>query len=232
LISYPKRVTMICAAPQFRVNVTFTPIGGANVTFTRNGTRGAGRGRLDAVTESEPLRDEFEMALVAEATKKSGLIWLRIDDSAYAHAAWHVWLDGAAYVVCGGAEQPLRGIEAAQRVLVTVPSKDKGGRLVTWVARPHVVEADSPLWTAAAAALHAKRLNARDGEEQPARWARESRIVRLEPTGDVLERPGVMPTRSQAAPPRPTKATTSGPLPFVIGRATGRGRRRPPRFPR
>jgi hypothetical protein len=178
------------------------------------------------VTESEPQRDEFEMALVAEATKKSGLVWLRIGESAYAHAAWHVWLDDAAYVVCGGAEQPLAGLDTAERVLVTVRSKDKGGRLVTWVARPYVVEAGSPRWAVAAPALHGKRLNAPDGEEQPARWASESRIVRLEPTGEVLERPGVMPTSSQAAPPRPTRATTRGPLPFVIGRATGRRRRR------
>jgi len=180
------------------------------------------------VTDSEPLRDAFETALVEEATKKSGLIWVWIGESAYAHAAWHVWLDGAAYVVTGGAEQPLPGLETATRVVVTVPSKDKGGRLVTWVARPHVLEPGSEQWAAAAPALHAKRLNARDGEEQPARWARESLIVRLEPTGEVLERPGSMPTRSQAAPPPPTRATTRGPLPFVIGRATGRKRRRPP----
>jgi hypothetical protein len=179
-------------------------------------------------TESEPLRDEFEMALVAEATKKAGLVWLQIGSSPYARAAWHVWLDGAAYVVYGGAEQPLPGLESADRVVVTVPSKDKGGRLVTWVARPHLVEPGSAQWDTAAPALHAKRLNAPDGEQQPARWARESRIVRLEPTGEVLERPGAMPTRSQAAPPRPSRATTLGPLPFVIGRATGRRRRRRP----
>jgi hypothetical protein len=181
------------------------------------------------VTEGEPLRD-FEMALVAEAARKSGVIWVAVGGSTTnARAAWHVWLDGAAYVVTGGAEQQLPGLESAADVLVTVPSKDKGGRLVTWVARPSVVEPGTDEWAAAVPALHAKRLNAPDGENQPARWAAESRVVRLEPTGEVLERPGAMPTRSEAAPPRPTRATTRGPLPFVIGRATGRGRRRPAR---
>jgi hypothetical protein len=183
------------------------------------------------VTDSEPLRDDFEMALVEEATKKSGLIWVRVNETGDARPAWHVWLDGAAYVVCGGAEQSLPDLETAAQAVVTVPSKDKGGRLVTWVARPYVIEPGSERWAAAAPALQAKRLNARDGEQQPARWARESRIVRLEPTGEVLERPGTMPSGSQAAPPRPTRATTRGPLPFVIGRATGRKRRRPPSPP-
>jgi hypothetical protein len=189
-----------------------------------------GHGRLSAVTQGEPLRDEFEMALVGEATKKSGVIWVRPLEQApaAATAAWHVWLDGAAYVVTGGIEQRLPGIDTASAVAVSVPSKDKGGRLVTWVARPSLVEPGSAQWDAVVPALHAKRLNAPDGEQQPARWARESRVIRLEPTGEVLERPGAMTTRSQAAPPRPTRATTRGPLPFVIGRATGR-RRRPSR---
>jgi hypothetical protein len=181
------------------------------------------------MTDGEPLRDDFEMALVEEAAKKSGVIWVRPLDAApsSAQAAWHAWLDGAAYVVTGGAEQRLPAIDTATEVVVTVPSKDKGGRLVTWVARPSLVEPGSAQWDAAVPVLHAKRLNAPDGEAQPARWARESRVIRLEPTGEVLERPGAMPTRSQAAPPRPTRAITRGRLPFVIGRATGRRRRRP-----
>jgi len=181
------------------------------------------------VTDGEPLRDEYEMALVEEATKKSGVIWVRPASAppSSARAAWHVWVEGAAYVVTGGHEQRIPGIDSATEVVVTVPSKDKGGRLVTWMARPSLVEPGSAQWAVAVPALHANRLNAPDGEEQPARWARESQVIRLEPTGEVLERPGAMPTRSQAAPPRPTRATTRGPLPFVIGRATGRKRRRP-----
>jgi len=32
--------------------------------------------------------------------------------------------------------------------------------------------------------LHAQRLNAPDGQEQPARWARESRVLTLLPDGE------------------------------------------------
>jgi hypothetical protein len=171
----------------------------------------------------EQGRDDLQSAVVAEATKKSTMLWVTIG-SAPPRAVWHVWADGAAYVVTGGAEQPLPGIDGAEQVLVTVRSKDKGARLVTWVARAQHLEPGTDAWDAAAGELHPKRLNAPDGEAQPQRWARESRITRLEPTGEVLERPGAMPTRSGAAPPRPTRATTRGPLPFVIGKGTRRKR--------
>jgi hypothetical protein len=126
-------------------------------------------------------------------------------------------------VVGGGIEQPLPDLAGALEVVVTVTSKDKGDRLVSWVARPRRLEPDTPEWQSAAAVLHAKRLNPPDGERQPQRWAEESQIWRLEPTGTVVEQPGAMPDTSGAAEPRPTAATTRGPLPFVLGR---RARRR------
>ena len=49
--------------------------------------------------------------------------------------------------------------------------------------------------------LHAKRLNPPDGEAQPARWARESRVARIEPTGQLVEAPGHLSHRSHAAEP-------------------------------
>jgi hypothetical protein len=85
---------------------------------------------------------------------------------------------------------------------------------------------DGDEWATVVSMLHGKRLNATDGEQQPKRWRRESRIYRLEPTGLVTERPGTMPTGSQAAVPVESPATTRGPLPFVIGKATRRDRRR------
>ena len=164
-----------------------------------------------------------DLSVIEDVTKKSGLIWLTIDDHPHPQAVWHVWLDGAVYVVYGGSEQPLPGIGAARRVLVTTRTKGTGVRALTWVATPQVLDPGTPEWAKAVPALHAKRLNAPDGEHQPARWAWESRIVRLTPTGEIVERPGAMPSGSGAAPPRPTPATTRGALPFVIGRGTGRG---------
>lgn len=162
------------------------------------------------------------MALVAEGGKKAGLLWVAADEGARAWPAWHVWADGAALLVCDGLEQPQPELVHGARVRVTLPSKDTRGRLVTFTATANVLRPDTEEWQQAAIALHAQRLNPPDGEAQPARWARESRVVRLVPTGEVLEAPGRMPTASGAAEPLPTPATTRDPLPFVLGRATGR----------
>ena len=167
---------------------------------------------------TEPFADAYAAALVAEACRKSALVWLRPEGDERAYPAWHVWRDGAAYVVHEGYEQPLPWLAEAERVVVLVRSKDKGGRLVGWVARPQPVEPGTPDWDAAVPDLHAARLNPPDGEEQPLRWARESRVTRLAPTGELVEQPGDMPTGSLAAPPAPTSATTLGRLPFVLGR--------------
>jgi hypothetical protein len=164
-------------------------------------------------------------ALVEEATRKSGLIWIGVADER-PRPAWHIWHEGGAYLVVGGREQQLPGVDAVQTVSVMVRSKDKGGRLVTWTAKPRQVVPDGDEWATVVSMLHGKRLNATDGDQQPQRWRRESRIYRLEPTGLVTERPGAMPTGSQAAVPVESPATTRGPLPFVIGKATRRDRRR------
>lgn len=174
---------------------------------------------------TEPVAAEG-MALVAEACKKSGLLWLDLPGSAQPRPAWHVWAAGAAFVVCGGQEQPLPGLETAEVVAVTVRSKDKGGRLVTWLASCRILAPGSPDWEAAVAELAGKRLNAPDAADQLARWARESAVLRLSPTGELVERPGSMPTDSGAATPVATPAVTTGPLPFVLGRGWRLRRRR------
>lgn len=161
-------------------------------------------------------------ALVAEATKKTGLIWVTVGDRR-PHPVWHVWHEGAAYVITGAAEQPLPGIAGEGRVTVTVSSKETGGRVVSWLADVALPAADTEEWQRVVPELHAKRLNAADGEDQPRRWARESMLVRLEPTGRITEAPGAMPDTAHAAPPPPTPAVTSPPLPYVLGRRRRRG---------
>jgi len=166
--------------------------------------------------------DPLGAALVEEASRRAGLVWLTVAPGSRARAAWHVWSGGAAYVVTGGLEQPLPELLDGATVRVTVPSKDKGCRLVTWVARAAELPPGSAEWDAAVRELHGARLNARDGEQQPRRWAQESRVLRLEPTGEVTEQPGEMPGGDQASPPLPSRATTRGRLP---GHATRRRRR-------
>lgn len=172
------------------------------------------------------MADPLSEALVAEACGKSAMLWLRAPGERRAHAVWHVWADGAVHLVTGGQEQPLTdlpGLTDGAEVEVLARSKDNGSRLVAFRAVVSDVRPEQPLWDTVVPLLHAKRLNAPDGEEQPARWARESRVLRLEPTGQVTEQPGHLPTRSHAAEPPPSPATTRGALPFVLGR---RARRR------
>ena len=165
-------------------------------------------------------------ALVEEATKKSGVVWIAVG-GAPPRAAWHVWHEGALHLVVGGLEQQFPELATATQARVTVPSKDKGGRLVTWRAVPRLLAPGTDEWESAANALHAERLNPPDGEAQPQRWARESQIWRLEPTGQIVEQPGSMPDDSGAAPPPPTSATTRGPLPYVFRRRPGPARDSP-----
>ena len=65
-------------------------------------------------------------ALVAEACRKSDVLWISLPGLPQPRAAWHVWFDGAVYLVSGDGEQELPGLEAAETVEVTVRSKDKG----------------------------------------------------------------------------------------------------------
>lgn len=156
----------------------------------------------------------LDQALVEEATKKSGLIWVKGPGSP-SRAVWHVWHEGAACLVGDGpGEQPLPGLVDGGDAVVTVRSKDKGGRLVTWPAKVVELTPGSPEWEATVAELKGKRLNAPDSETMPERWARECRVLRLEPQGATA----ALPEGSLAAPPLPTPATTRQPIPASLPR--------------
>ena len=166
------------------------------------------------------------LALVEEACRRSGLLWVAVGDGRGV-PAWHAWCDGAAYVVHGGGEQPLADlVPGASRALVTVRSKDTGSRLVTWVAAVRDEEPGTAAYDAAVAVLATARLNARDLDGQARRWREGSRVTRLEPTGELVDAPGSMPEGSLAATPAVTWATTRGPLPYVVGGARRLRRRR------
>ncbi|MFF9506536.1 hypothetical protein ACF1BU_03885 [Streptomyces sp. NPDC014724] len=160
-------------------------------------------------------------ALVEEATKKSGLIWVR--GTGPARALWHVWHEGAAHLVGDGpGEQPLpAGLVDGCAAEVTVRSKDKGGRLVAWTAAVAELAPHSEEWEAAVAELKGKRLNAPDAERMTERWARECRVLRLTPGTFRTE----LPDGSLAAAPLPTSATTRRPVPAGLPRLLKRGRK-------
>lgn len=161
-------------------------------------------------------------ALIEEAAKKSGLIWVQ-GPAGPARALWHVWHEGAAHLIGGPGEQPLDdlGLTDGGTATVTVRSKDKGGRIVTWTARVGELTAGGEAWTGAVAELKGKRLNAVDAEGIEERWARDCRLLRLEPTGDTAP----LPDGSLSSVPLATPATTRGPVPAALPKLL-RGRRR------
>ncbi len=124
---------------------------------------------------------------VEQATRKSAVVWVVPDGADRAHPVWHLWHDAAAYVVTGGLEQPLPGVAPGTVAVVVVRSKaTQNDRLVQWVASVDAVLPGTPEWDEVVPLLHAKRLNAPDAEQQPARWARESTVLRLTPTGELV----------------------------------------------
>jgi hypothetical protein len=165
----------------------------------------------------------LDQALVEEAVKKSGLIWVRGAGAPAARALWHVWHEGAACLVGDGpGEQPLPHLSDGGAAEVTVRSKDKGGRLVTFTATVTELAPESDQWQAAVAELQGKRLNAPDAEAMPARWARECRVLRLEPVGVPLP----LPDGSLAEAPLPSPATTREPVPAGLPKLLFKRRKR------
>jgi hypothetical protein len=159
-------------------------------------------------------------ALVAEAATKSDLLWVRPTAGADERAwpAWHIWHEGAAYVVSGPGEQQLPPLSGP--VEVVLRSKDTWVRLVTVAGTASTVPPDDPAWPDVAAALKAKRLNAPDPDRLLERWAAANIITRLSVDGGIVEGPGHYDDRSGAAPPPPSEATTARWAPWHL-----RGRR-------
>jgi len=119
--------------------------------------------------------DAARPTLVAEATRRSGVVWLSSPVLASA-LVWHVWHDGAAYVVCGGDEQALADPGPTATVLVRGTS---GARVVEWAASVTVVEPGSAQWDEVTPLLAAARLNASSTQGLPERWSRTSTVLRL-----------------------------------------------------
>jgi hypothetical protein len=145
-------------------------------------------------------------ALVAEAATKSDLLWVRPNSGERAWPAWHVWHDGAAYVVSGPGEQDLPALVGDVEVILR--SRDTYARLVTVRGTATTVPPEDPGWAGAATALKAKRLNAPDPEQMLDRWAANNTVTRLSLDGGLVEGPGRYDGGSHAAPPPPTEATT------------------------
>ena len=159
-------------------------------------------------------------ALVTEAVTKSDLLWVRPTPGPRQRAwpAWHVWHEGAAYVVSGPGEQQLPPLDGD--VEVVLRSKETWARLLTVRGVATAVPPGDPAWAGAAGALKAKRLNAPEPDSLLQRWAAANTITRLTLDGGRVEGPGSYADGSGATAPPPTDATTARWAPWHL-----RGRR-------
>ena len=188
---------------------------------------GSLRDMVERLSERPSAQDPLERALLEESARKSALVWVRGPHGA-SRPLWHVWHDGAVCLVGDGSEQPLRGLELTDggSATVSVRSKDKGGRLLAWPARVTELPPREATWQETVAELRPKRLNAPDADTLTERWARECRVLRLEPAGAATEAPGAMPDLAHSAAPLPTPATTRRGMPAAVPRLLLRRRRR------
>ena len=121
--------------------------------------------------------------LIAELAKKSGLVW--VSYAGRDRAVWHEWVGEAVCVVSGGTEQALPGLTDQRTVTLLLRSKSTRALAATVEARVEVVEPSSEHWETVTTALKTGRLNLVDSEHAVERWAADSVVVRLVPTGSV-----------------------------------------------
>ena len=172
---------------------------------------------IDPPAGAAVLAEAAGAAVLAEATRRSGLVWVTVPGH-LPRPAWHVWHAGALWLLvareAGSPEQEVPGLLTADRVRVTVRSRDKGGRLVAYDATTRPVAVGSAEWSELVPLLLDGRLNVPGGvAAAPGRWERECALVRLDPVLPLVEGPGDLPTGSHAAPPRSSPARTPTPLP-------------------
>lgn len=122
--------------------------------------------------------------LVADLARKSGLVWVSYDGRA--RAIWHEWVGDAVAVVSGGSEQQLPGLAEQSAVTLLLRSKTTRALVAEAEATVEAVAPGSEHWDAVTTALKAGRLNLADPDHAIERWARESFVVRLVPTGVAL----------------------------------------------
>jgi hypothetical protein len=117
------------------------------------------------------------------ALKKGSICWLTIpqrDGSQVSRPAWYVQQGQKLFVVKGGEEQELPGLEDASEVTVTVKSKDVKAMIGQLPAAVRVVTDEDEFERIASLGL-GTRLNLRDGEAALDRWKATCTVVELTP---------------------------------------------------
>lgn len=170
-----------------------------------------------------------EVAAIEAGMKGAAVVWVSPDpsgdgsDPPHTGPVWHVWSDGACYLLTGPGEQPLPGLRAGGRCAVTVRNSS-GGRALTWSASIEVLDPGGPEWSSVAPKLAAGRLNGGDPVSVVPTWPGRLSILCLRPSGGLATAGLGMPTDSQAAAPLPSPARTPYRMPSDITRGWRRRR--------
>lgn len=133
-----------------------------------------------SLTAAGALLDAAETAL-----KKGSICWLGIPQRGGAvvtRPAWYVQQGRRLYVLKGGEEQELPGLESARTVTITVKSKDVKATIGELTADVRVVTEDDEFTRIAGLGM-GTRLNLRDGEAALERWRSTCTLVELTPRG-------------------------------------------------
>ncbi len=132
----------------------------------------------ESATAAGVLLEAAEVAL-----KKGSICWVSIpqrDGSILSRPAWYVQQGQKLFLVKGGDEQQLPGLEHAGEVTLTVKSKDVKAMIGSMPAAVRVVTDEEEFDRIASLGL-GTRLNLPDGEGALERWRRTCTVVELTP---------------------------------------------------
>jgi hypothetical protein len=125
------------------------------------------------------------MDAVETALKKGSIVWLDIPQrggDVVQRPAWYVQEGRTLYVIKGGKEQELPGLEQTDRVTVIVKSKDIKATIAELPAGVRIVD-DADEFERVATLGMGTRLNLLDGQDALERWRSECVMVHLTPLG-------------------------------------------------
>ncbi|MEX2324621.1 MAG: hypothetical protein WD576_02625 [Nitriliruptoraceae bacterium] len=118
------------------------------------------------------------------ALKKSAVCWITIPQGkkkgSVTRPAWYVQQGASLFVLKGGDEQELPGLENAQTVTLTIKSKDIKSTIGTTEADVRIVTDDDEFERIAAIGM-GTRLNLKDGERALERWKQTCVLAEITP---------------------------------------------------
>ena len=150
-----------------------------------------GRVPVAVLDEDPPYASASSIAVLGEALRKATIVWVEVPGpdgtGGKAVPVWYGTLDGRVYVLTGGSEQRVRGLDTADHVLLSARSKDLQSLVSKVEASARVIPASDPLFARLVPILLPRRLNLPDGEEAGDRWRKECTLIELTPSAIPAE---------------------------------------------